>query len=261
MNDSGTNGSNCAETVPKSAIAAIRAGILVKRRQFGADSPAGHRCSNIDEILQNREKATGDQLIRLDANLAAQVAELADLSNAPGRNIYKLDLARLREVLDYDPETGALTWRIRTGPMCKLGELAGQIGSNGYRKIRIDDTYHTASHLAWFHFYGVPPTDLLDHKNRDKADDRIENLRPASHADNSHNMGRNRANTTGFKGVAVFNQPGKPTRYRALIRAGGKRHFLGIFDTPEEASEAYRRGAAEHHGDFADASPSPKGDR
>jgi len=60
----------------------IRSGLLVKRRQFGADTPAGRRCSNLDEMLQNRETATGDQLKRLDASIAIQAAELAALASA-----------------------------------------------------------------------------------------------------------------------------------------------------------------------------------
>jgi hypothetical protein len=234
----------------------LGASLINKRELFGANTPPGYRCSNLFELLENRRTATGWQLRNIEASMARQARDLARLSqDAPlkvKRNIAKLSLARLRETLNYDPATGALTWRIRTSPMCKLGQLAGTISkTHGYRKIRLDDVYYTASHLAWFHFYGIPPVGLLDHKNGNRADDRIENLREATHSQNSMNMGRNGSNTTGFKGVAVFNQPGKPTRYRALTRANGKRHFLGTFDTPEEAHEAYCKAVKLLHGAFA----------
>jgi len=166
------------------------------------------------------------------------------------RNIQALSLERLREVLDYDPETGALTWRKRLGPMCKFGQPAGKCTKQGYRRIAIDGQSYTASHLAWFHFYGIRPTVLIDHKNLDKTDDRIENLRLATHSQNSANQRRNSRNTTGFKGVARYNKEYTKAKYRAHIRANGKRIFLGLFHTPEEAHEAYAKAAAELHGEF-----------
>lgn len=256
MNDSGTGAEiDASLTQTRSGfdpVGRLSAHLIAKRELFGADTAPGHRCSNLVELLKNRHGATGDQLRHIEANMAVQARDLAKLSiDAPlKRNITELSLDRLREVLDYDPLTGALTWRVRLGPMCKFGETAGVIKS-GYRRIAIDGRSYTASHLAWFHFYGIAPIGLVDHENRDKDDQRIENLRPATHEQNSRNMGRNSANTTGFKGVAVFNKSGKPTRYRALIRANGKRTFLGIFDTPEEAHEAYCKAAKDLHGEFA----------
>jgi hypothetical protein len=249
MNGTGNEQYISAEAVPTGRF---HAHLIAKRNLFGALTPPGHRCSNLVELLKNRHGATGEQLKNIEASMARQAADLARLSkDAPlKRNITELSLERLREVLDYDPATGALTWRVRLGPMCKFGQIAGVIKGK-YRRIAIDGRSYTASHLAWFHYYGIPPVGLVDHENLDTDDQSIENLRPATHAQNSKNMGRNSANTTGFKGVAVFNKPGKPTRYRALIRANGKRIFLGIFDTPEEAHEAYCKAAKELHGEFA----------
>jgi hypothetical protein len=254
MNDTGTSSSISAETDPS---VRLRGQLLEKRRLFGAYTPGGHRCSNLDELLQNRGTATGEQLRNIEASIARQVGDLSSMSIGPAaftRNVTKLSIERLREVLDYDPLTGALKWRFRTSPNAKLDEPAGAIGKHGYRKIRLDDRYYPSSHLAWFHYYGVTPAGLIDHENGDKSDDRIENLRLATASQNSMNQGRNRNNTTGFKGVAVFNKPGEPTRYRAVIRPGGKgvkRRFLGIFDTPEEAHQAYCKAAEELHGEFA----------
>jgi hypothetical protein len=256
VNEAETCGGSVTEGLPDLEMEATRRALIAKReRRYGADSPKGHACSNLVEQIQNmrtyvRPAWATDERQTLPYLMSLQMKRLAR-RDSTDRNIDELSLARLREVLNYDSVTGILSWRFRLSPNCKLGEAAGQIGAHGYRKIRIDGRYYTASHLAWFHHYGVVPNGIVDHKDGDRDHNWIENLREASHSQNSQNMGRNSANTTGFKGVAVFNQPGQPTRYRALIRANGKRNFLGIFDTPEEAHEAYCKAAAELHGEFA----------
>lgn len=166
------------------------------------------------------------------------------------RNIHALSLRRLREVLDYNPETGVLSWLVRLSPRCKIGQPAGVV-KKGYRKISIDGRSYPASHLAWFHFYGVAPDDIVDHENLDKDDNRIANLREATESQNATNRPRSSLNTTGFKGVAVYNKQYTRAKYRSSIRVNKKRIFLGLFHTPEEAYEAYCQAAAKHHGAFA----------
>ncbi|WP_375414399.1 HNH endonuclease [uncultured Bradyrhizobium sp.] len=165
------------------------------------------------------------------------------------RNIKELTLARLRDVLDYDPATGALTWRIRLGPMCKFGKTAGIVKS-GYRRIAIDGHSYTASHLAWFHHYGEVPNGLVDHENRDTDDNRIENLRLATFSENARNRKCSALSTTGLKGAARFNSPKNAKRFRSTITIDGRRIHLGQFDTAEEAHKAYAKKAAELHGEF-----------
>lgn len=81
------------------------------------------------------------------------------------RNIQRLSLERLREVLAYDPKTGLFIWRKRLSPRCKLDQPAGDVKADGYRKIVIDKVSYHASHLAWFHYYGERPSRLIDHEN------------------------------------------------------------------------------------------------
>lgn len=162
-----------------------------------------------------------------------------------------LDIDRLQEVLDYDPESGMLSWRVRLSPHCKLGCDAGYITAQGYRAIVIDKMKMPAHHLAWFHFYGSPSESELDHRNLRKADNRIENLRPATRTQNAMNRPRASSNTSGFKGVAKFYNRYNRAKWRSQIRVNGKRIFLGLFHTPEEAYEVYRKKVAELHGEFA----------
>lgn len=166
------------------------------------------------------------------------------------KNISSLSLARLRQVLDYNPDTGWLTWRVCLSPRGVVGSRAGCV-KGGYRRVAIDGRSYTASHLAWFHFHGVEPVAVVDHKNRFTDDNRIENLREATHSQNSMNIGPRSNNSVGLKGAQRFYNPGNRAGWRSTITVRGKRLFLGLFHTPEEAHEAYCKKAAELHGEFA----------
>lgn len=168
----------------------------------------------------------------------------------PRLNIESLSVERLRELLDYDAETGVFTWRVRTGPMCRLDQPAGSITSSGYRRIVIDGRSYLASHLAWLHSYETPPTKTVDHKNRIKTDDRIENLREATRSEQARNRRGTSTNTSGFKGASRFNKKYQNAKFRSTITVDGKRIFLGLFQTAEEAHAAYCK-ASELHGEFA----------
>jgi hypothetical protein len=88
-----------------------------------------------------------------------------------------------------------------------------------------------------------PPGALVDHVNGDTLDNRRENLRVATHAENSQNK---RKISKGFKGV--YERRG---HWIASIAACGTRVRLGSFATPEEAAMAYDDGARKWHGPFA----------
>lgn len=86
----------------------------------------------------------------------------------------------------------------------------------------------------------------VDHIDGDGLNNQRHNLRPASNAENQRNSRRRTDNTTGYKGVTR-----RRARFRAQIRVDGKRIYLGSFDTPQAAYEAYCRAASELHGEFA----------
>lgn len=90
----------------------------------------------------------------------------------------------------------------------------------------------------------------VDHINLNRHDNRRENLRVCSHADNSKNQPIYKNNRVGIKGV--YRDPRKGGKsYRAQITVDGKQMTLGIYATPEEAGEAYRKAAIRYHGEFA----------
>lgn len=90
--------------------------------------------------------------------------------------------------------------------------------------------------------------DYVDHINMDPTDNRRENLRICSWSDNNCNKVLQRNNTTGFKGVSFHKDAGK---YKSIIWKDGVRHYLGLFEMPEDAAQAYDDAARELHGEFA----------
>ena len=88
---------------------------------------------------------------------------------------------------------------------------------------------------------------VIDHIDNNPANNNVKNLRWATQKDNSCNRGKQKSNTSGFKGVS-FNKP--LNKYQARININGKLKHIGLFLTPEEASEAYEAKAKEYHGEF-----------
>ena len=149
---------------------------------------------------------------------------------------------KVRELLDYDPLTGIFSLR-STG--CAIGKIYHK---KGYRRIYIAGKSYRASHLAWLWMTGEWPKLQIDHRNRIASDDRWENLRLATHAQNCQNRGMQSNNKSGVKGV--YFDRGK---WRAFIWTDGKSTFIGRFSSLDEAAEARRRVASEQHKEFANS--------
>lgn len=153
----------------------------------------------------------------------------------------------LTYLLDYDPATGIFRWKATTSNRVRVGDAAGSPDGKGHLMVSINGTKFGAHRLAWFYVHKVWPKDEIDHKNLTKDDNRIDNLREATHFQNVCNARKRRHNTTGFKGVTFHKAANK---FMAQIRADGKYLYLGLFDTPEEAHAAYVAASKEHHGEY-----------
>ena len=88
----------------------------------------------------------------------------------------------------------------------------------------------------------------VDHIDGNGLDNRRKNLRPCSHAENMRNCKKSATNKSGFKGVCWR---AKAKKWAAHIHFNGKQKFLGLFETPNEAHEAYKEAAISLHGQFA----------
>lgn len=147
---------------------------------------------------------------------------------------------RLKKVLDYDSETGIFRWAatLRTGVAAGsvAGSPHGNTSPNGssYITIQVDGVRYLAHRLAWFYVYGVWPN-KVDHKNRIRSNNWIDNLRSTTLTVNQHNRWEaQRSSRIGLIGVKK-NGPG----WSARIKVIGETRHLGTFKTPEEAHSAY----------------------
>ena len=96
----------------------------------------------------------------------------------------------LRSLFDYNPETGDITWKTNRGCV-KVGDTAGYIMPTGYKSIFHNKRMYLCHRLAWFLHYGEDPLNYqIDHINQVKDDNRIVNLRKATHSQNMLNRGR-----------------------------------------------------------------------
>lgn len=145
-----------------------------------------------------------------------------------------LTAQRVRELLDYDPETGLLTWRVTRGK-ARVGAVAGHVRDD-YIVLGIDGRSHLAHRLAWLHAYGSLPVHQIDHRDGDTYNNRLVNLRDVTGSVNQQNKKHARAdNKTGLLGVTSV----KNGWYRATIKAGGKQRHLGRFRAEQDAHQAY----------------------
>lgn len=164
-----------------------------------------------------------------------------------------LTAERVREVLNYEPETGIFTWRKKPSRKTVVGSVAGCVGSNGHNKrilMGIDGTRQFGHRVAWLYMTGSfpPPGMVIDHINGDGTDNRWANLRLATHTENQGNRKANKNNSSGVKGVEWLSALGK---WRAKIRSAGRNIHLGVFDNKDDAARAYMVAAENKFGEFA----------
>lgn len=138
---------------------------------------------------------------------------------------------RLHELLIYVPESGVFTWRVSRGSRSQ-GSTAGTPDAIGYSLIRIDGTFYKAHRLAWMYVNGEFTPHGIDHINRNKSDNSIANLRPATQMQNLQNQSISKRNTSGYQGVNWHSQRKK---WRAEIAVNKKTYHLGLFENISDA--------------------------
>lgn len=159
-----------------------------------------------------------------------------------------LTQAELVRLLNYDPETGVFRWIARRFGVT-VGSVAGSIDlKHRYLRIHINGRLYLGHRLAWLYVHGEWPACEIDHRDRDRSNNRLSNLRCATRSENQQNKPVYRNNATGAKGVHWHLQHRK---YVAVIQFRGKRHHLGLFRTVEEASAAYQSASKQLHGQFS----------
>lgn len=155
-----------------------------------------------------------------------------------------LTIARLKELLHYDEETGHFVWLKNHTRYKVVGKVAeGTV--NGYRSICIDGRRYYAHRLAWFYMTEEWPSDSIDHIDGDKLNNTWVNLRDVAHSVNMENQRSARSDnkTTGVLGAYMH----KNGRFYSAISVAGKTKRLGYFDTVDEAHSAYVDAKRKYH--------------
>ena len=160
-----------------------------------------------------------------------------------------LTQARLRALLDYDPYTGDLIWKITRNQYAQRGSIAGTIDidlRNGdkRRRIMVDGTIYYASRLIWLWMTGSFPLNDIDHQDQDSLNDRWENLRDIDHGENMQNLRIYKNNKSGYPGVYWHK---KNQRWAVEINVNRESIFLGCFIEKADAIKA-RKAAEKRYG-------------
>ena len=156
-------------------------------------------------------------------------------------------LDRLHELFKPQFTRGELIWKQQRGGK-KAGAVAGFPTDDGrYMVVGIDGRRYLIHRVMYAMYHQVDPKDMeVDHIDGDTFDNRAANLRLATRAQNGQNL---RGYRKGLKGAYFsFKNSSKP--WLATIQKEGVRHYLGCFETEEEAHEAYVKASAVYHGEF-----------
>lgn len=158
----------------------------------------------------------------------------------------ELTQARLRELLDYDPATGLFVRRAVEGLQERWHDKPAGYVLRGYLVITVDGRKYRAHRLAWLYIHGKWPEQEIDHRDGNKLNNRIANLRDVSHTVNGENRRQGEANGTGggLIGASWFKARNK---WMAQITVNRKQRYLGLFDTAEEAHAAYVQAKRQLH--------------
>ncbi len=146
----------------------------------------------------------------------------------------------MRAAFNYDPDTGLITKR-------DTGAVVGWKNSKGYLSVSYLGRSIRSHRLAWAHYHGCWPKEEIDHKNRNRADNRIDNLREATSSQNKINSALKK-NKLGVSGVTFRKRYSK---YVARISINKHRIHLGTFDNPQDAERAFISARAAAFGEFA----------
>lgn len=170
----------------------------------------------------------------------------------------------IRQLFDYNPDTGVLTWKTRTPDMFRTanrapetmcatwnsryaGKEAGAF-KEGRLKVSIYRKMHFVHRVAWCWMTGSWPAVEVDHKSLDALDNSWKNLRLATSSQNKCNRRTRKDSASGYKCI-YYNK--KLKKYRVMLNVMGRTVYCKFFNTLEEARAAYCEAAVKYHGEFA----------
>lgn len=154
---------------------------------------------------------------------------------------------RLKELVNYDPETGIFTAKIqRHGSKAKPGDVLGSRHKKGYLELRLDGRLYLLHRLAFLYMRGYMPQ-YVDHKDLDKQNNAWDNLREADGSEQIFNQAQRKNNTSGERGVS-YEQ--RDRVWVAKLEIRGQAVVLYRGRSKQKAVEAARAFRKANHGEF-----------
>jgi len=154
-----------------------------------------------------------------------------------------LDQETLHELFEY--KEGSLYWKIRPSNNVQRGDKVGNNKLYSHTSLKGKKIY--VHHIIFMIFHGYLPS-IIDFKDCDPSNTRIENLREADYSQVASSSRKRKDNTSGYKGVSWCS---KKEKWVSRITSKKKHVHLGYFTDKEEAYQAYCRAAVKYHGEFA----------
>ena len=154
----------------------------------------------------------------------------------------------VRDILDYDPETGKLRWKVTLSKRAVAGKIAGSIRPDKRVTLGIKGHDYRAHRLINKPVTGEWPKFEIDHEDLDPSNNRWNNLRLATSSQNQAHRPLQQNNTTGYKGVCYIR---KKNKFVANIKWRRRQYYLGLYPTAEDAYAAYCKKAKQLHEEFA----------
>lgn len=143
-------------------------------------------------------------------------------------------------------EDGRLYWRVKPSGNVKVGAEAGCVHGNGYREVSTGRRTYGVHRIVFLLFHGFMPS-KIDHIDNDPLNNRIENLRAATHSSNGWNRKIGAGNSSGVKNVSLS----KNGKWVVMVQRDKKQHYYGRYVDLAEAAKVAEKARLELHGQYA----------
>lgn len=153
-----------------------------------------------------------------------------------------------QQIIDlFEYKDGHLYWKQSTSTKIKEGSLAGSLSNRGYYQVGVGKKTYLVHRIAFLYVHGWLP-ETLDHVDGNRQNNRIENLRPATRAQNNRNARVRKDSVSGVKNVK-WHKPLK--KWLVSLRIDNKPSHIGVFEDLELANLVASEFRDKYHGEFA----------
>lgn len=148
-----------------------------------------------------------------------------------------MDKQELQNLFFY--KNGELYWK-KYRPGVNMGIPAGCVDkTTGYRQIRINKKRYYAHHLIYIYHYGSIQKGMeIDHKDHNRANNEIINLKLVTHKQNGKNCSIPKNNKSGVLGVS-WQKTAK--KWQVHLAINGKSKYFGLYENIKDAKKAIEK--------------------